>query len=164
MFTFYFPFIISFAFFFIPFYFPFYVSLSHGLLTKGKAPSKRSSKSLTPCTLTSFSLIVFLQLRASVPSDTTGRMTRTACSLGPPSVTLVTAGWPLWWGQPWCRSRRPCGLPAGRLASAAHAGSRPSTEREEEPGGRPSRASGQGGSLFLSHPPDRGKSVAVCHG
>ena len=34
--------------FFIPFYFPFHVSLSHCLPTKDKAPSKRSSKSLSP--------------------------------------------------------------------------------------------------------------------
>ena len=55
---------------------------------------------------------------------------------------------------------RPCGLPASRLVSAARAGSCPSTEREEEPGGRPGGAAGpQGGSLFLSHPPDRGRSV-----
>lgn len=83
---------------FIPFYFPFYVSLSHDLLTKDKAPSKRSSKSLTPV----HSDFIFLNRLPPSPCrspirhhwtsfHTTGWMTHTAWSLRSVSVTLITS-------------------------------------------------------------------------
>ena len=83
---------------FIPFYFPFCVSLSHDLLTKDKAPSKQSSKSLTPV---HFDFIFLNRLPPSpccspirhhwTGFHTTGRMTHTAWSLRSVSVTLTTS-------------------------------------------------------------------------